>query len=129
MAKALADTSQTQKRAEQAEHSGTTWHRKASDHIAYGLLVYTGMHIFWTMTQLKSSGGSVLPYFALVVLVIAIIPGCRYLERRWEQLTASGVDDATLAPMFRKEMGLFWLCVIGLPIGLTLLFKGVAALL
>lgn len=129
MAKALAHDPQTHKRTDHAAETGTDWRHKVSDHVAWGLLVYTALHIFVTMTQLKSSGGSVLPYFALIVLVLAIIPGCRLIEKRWEQLSEQGIEDEDLAPLFRKEMGLLWLCAIGLPIGLTLVFKGIMALL
>jgi hypothetical protein len=58
------------------------WRRKISDHIAYALLVYTSFQIFLTMTALRLSAGSLLPYLALVVLV-AVIPACRRVERRW----------------------------------------------
>ena len=129
MAKALSHDPQTQERADEISGQDVDWRGKVSDHVAWGLLVYTALHIFVTMTQLKSSGGSVLPYFALIVLVLAIIPGCRWLERRWEQLVASGVEDHELAPLFRKEMGILWLCAIGLPIGLTVFFKGIMTLL
>lgn len=104
------------------------YRKRISDHVAFALLVYTGLHIFWTMTQLKSSGGSVLPYFALIVLVAAIIPACRWVERRWDHLGTVREGDETLATQFRREMALLWLAVIGLPIGLTLLFKGIASL-
>lgn len=133
MGKALTKDLQARGRPDQgtetAADTGVDWRHKVSDHVAYGLLVYTGLHIFVTMTQLKNGGGSILPYFALVVLVVAIIPACRLIERRWEQLASSGVEDEDLAPLFRKEMGLLWLCAIGLPIGLTFLFKGMMALL
>lgn len=128
MVEALSSVSTTQERADGTTETTIDWRRKASDHVAYGLLVYTGLHIFWTMTQLKSSGGSVLPYFALIVLVAAIIPACRWVERRWDHLGTVREGDETLATQFRREMALLWLAVIGLPIGLTLLFKGIASL-
>lgn len=104
------------------------WRRKVSDHVAFGLLVYTGLHIFVTMTQLKSSSGSVLPYFALIVLVAAIIPACRWFEARWSELSDDEATDAALAPQFRREVSLLWLAALGLPVALTFGFKAVAAL-
>ncbi|RPF72719.1 hypothetical protein EG799_06075 [Aurantiacibacter spongiae] len=103
------------------------WRRKVSDHVAFGLLVYTGMHIFVTMTAIKGHGGSLLPYFALVVLVAAIIPGCRLIEQRWERLPDAQAADPALAPVFRREMALLWLAAVGLPIVLTIAFKSLAA--
>ena len=104
------------------------WRKKVSDHVALGLLVYTGMHIFWTMTQMKSEGGSILPYFALIVLVAAIIPACRWMEDRWNVLSDAEAADPALRPVFRREMALLWAAAIGLPIALTWLFKAVATI-
>ena len=72
MDKALRDRV-TQKRA------GTKldWRRKMSDHVAYGLLVYTGLQIFVTMSVLKVGAGSILPYFALICYAtpwLALVP-------------------------------------------------------
>ncbi|RIV86935.1 hypothetical protein [Aurantiacibacter zhengii] len=104
------------------------WRRKISDHVAFGLLIYTGLHIFFTMTQLKSTSGSLLPYFALVVLVAAIIPACRWFEMRWDSLSDAEAADPALAPAFRREVVLLWLAAIGLPLVLTFGFKAVASL-
>lgn len=128
MAKALSTDPKTQKRAGEVPVAGLDWRKKVSDHVAYGLLVYTGLHIFGTMTQLKHGGGSVMPYFALVVLVAAIIPGCRWLEQRWDKLSDADATDVALAPTFKREMGMFWACVIGMPLVLILAFKAVASL-
>jgi hypothetical protein len=100
-----------------------------SDHVAYALLVYTGMQIFVTMTSLKSGhGGSILPYFALIVLVAAIIPGARWFEGRWSALSDTAAANPELAGAFKRDRLALWLCALGLPLGLTAAFKGVAAL-
>ena len=104
------------------------WRRRMSDHIAYALLVYTALQIFITMGALKSEGGSVLPYLALVVLVAAIIPACRRFERRWNRLTEEQAHDPALASYYRRDRNALWLLAIGLPFGLTALFKGIALL-
>jgi hypothetical protein len=100
-----------------------------SDHVAYGLLVYTGLHIFVTMGVLKSGSGSVLPYFSLVVLVVAIIPACRWMEKRWDGLSDDQAADMALAPAYRRDATLVWLGAIGLPLVITGLFKAVQVLL
>ncbi|MEO6388031.1 MAG: hypothetical protein ABIT16_05840 [Croceibacterium sp.] len=104
------------------------WRRRMSDHVAYGLLVYTGLQIFVTMTALKSGHGSVLPYLALVVLIGAIIPGCRLFEKRWEGLSDSEAANPEFADRFKRDRLAVWLCALGLPFALTALFKGIAAL-
>jgi len=104
------------------------WRRKMSDHIAYALLAYTGLQIFVTMGSLKSEGGSLLPYLALIILVAAIIPACRRFENRWNRLSDEQAHDPALAPYYRRDRLMLWLLAIGLPFVLTGLFKGLAAL-
>lgn len=98
------------------------WRRRMSDHIAYALLVYTGLQIFVTMHALKAEGGSVLPYLALIILVAAIIPACRGFERRWNRLSDVQAADPALAPRYRHDRLMLWLLAIGLPFGLTGIF-------
>ncbi|WP_340588608.1 hypothetical protein [Erythrobacter alti] len=128
MNKTLSPEPKVQEHTAPKSHTGVDWRRKASDHVAFGLLVYTGLHIFLTMKELKTGSGSILPYFALIVLVAAIIPACRWVEMRWEKLSDSQASDPALAPVFKKEMILVWCAAIGLPIALTFGFKGLVAL-
>jgi hypothetical protein len=102
------------------------WRRKMSDHIAYALLVYTALQIFVTIGALKAAGGSLLPYLALVILVVAIIPACRRFESRWNRLTDEQANDPSLVPYYRRDRLLLWGLAIGLPFLLTGLFKGLA---
>jgi hypothetical protein len=125
MDKALWEAAATRQQA----GSKLDWRKKMSDNVAYALLVYTGLQIFVTMAQLKNTTGSILPYFALIVLVAAIIPGCRMFERRWDSLSNSEASNPELADRFRRDQVLLWLAAILLPVGLTLAYKGVTALL
>lgn len=105
------------------------WRKRMSDNVAYALLAYTGLQIFVTMTALKAGhGGSILPYFALVVLVAAIIPGARWFESRWSGLDDTDAASPDLAAAFKRDRLALWLCAIGLPFALTGLFKLVTAL-
>jgi hypothetical protein len=104
------------------------WRRKMSDNIAYALLVYTGLQIFVTMGALRAQGASLLPYLALVVLVVAIIPACRRFERRWNRLSDDQAHDLALAGHFRRDRLALWLMAVGLPFALTALFKLLALL-
>ena len=125
MDKALREQANAQKRAARK----LDWRRKMSDHVAYGLLVYTGLQIFVTMSALKVGQGSILPYFALIVLVVGIIPGCRMFEKRWEGLSDSEAANPELADRFKRDRLLVWLFAISLPLALTGLFMGLEALL
>ncbi|MEO7248189.1 MAG: hypothetical protein ABIW31_07005 [Novosphingobium sp.] len=99
------------------------WRKRMSDNIAYALLVYTALQIFGTMSALKGESGSLLPYLALVVLVIAIIPSCRRFEKRWNRLTDEQAADPAMAVYFRRDRLALWLLAIGLPFALIALFK------
>ena len=103
------------------------WRKRMSDNIAYALLVYTGLQIYFTMQALHvGAGGSLLPYFALIVLVIAIIPACRLFERRWNRLSAEQAADPALTRYYRRDQLLVWLLAIGLPFLVTGMFKALA---
>ena len=101
------------------------WRKAMSDHVAYGLLVYTGLQIFLTIKALSEGSSSVLPYLALIVLVAGIIPVCRWFEKRWADLDDSQAIDPAYAAAFRRDAILLWSLAIGLPVVLTLLFKAV----
>ena len=104
------------------------WRRKMSNNVAYALLVYTGLQIFVTMTQLKTGHGSALPYLALVVLIAAIIPACRWFEKRWEVLSDSQAANPEFADRFARDRLVLWLSAIGLPLALTGAVLGIEAL-
>ena len=113
-----------QEKAAQARGGHTLdWRKRMSDHVAYALLIYTALQIFVTMSALKTGHGSVLPYFALVVLVGAIIPACRFMEKRWEGLSHAEAADPSRASAFRRDTLTLWGCAIGLPFLLTGGFK------
>ena len=105
------------------------WKRRMSDHVAFALLVYTGLQIFVTMGAIKSEHGSILPYFGLVLLVVAIIPGCRLFERRWERLAASDAPREELSPLFTRDVVALWIAAIGLPFLVTGIIKVMLQLL
>ena len=124
MDKALWEAAATRKRAGRK----LDWRRKMSDHVAYALLTYTALQIFVTMNTIKDGHGSILPYFALIVLVAAIIPGCRMFEKRWDGLSDSEAANPELRDRFVRDLVLLWLCAIGLPLVLTGAYMGVSAL-
>ena len=99
------------------------WRKRMSDNIAYALLVYTALQIFVTMGALHGHGGSVLPYFTLVMLVAAIIPACRLFERRWNRLGDAEAADPARRSAYRRDRLMLWFLAIGLPFAVTGLFK------
>ena len=124
MDKALLDAVATQRRAGRK----LDWRRRMSDNVAYALLVYTGLQIFVTMGQLNNGSGSILPYFALILLVAAIIPGCRMFEKRWDSLSESEAANPELRDRFRRDQAILWLSAISLPLIITGAFLGIRSL-
>ena len=104
------------------------WRRGMSDNVAYALLVYTGLQIFVTVQAMKSLGGSILPYLALIVLVAGIIPACRRFEKRWRDLSDEEASDPALRGAYRRDQVVLWMLAILLPLALTALFMAIAAI-
>lgn len=104
------------------------WRKGMSDNVAYALLVYTGLQIFFTVHAIKQVGSSILPYLALVALVVGIIPACRWFEKRWRDLSDREAADPALAGAYRRDQVLLWILAVGLPFVLTAFFMGIAAL-
>ncbi|MBM0170732.1 hypothetical protein JNO53_11625 [Altererythrobacter sp. C41] len=111
-----------------AEHRARDWRKGMSDNVAYALLVYTALQIFVTVHAIKEVGSSILPYLALVALVAGIIPACRWFEKRWRDLSDEEAADPSLAGAYRRDQVLLWVLAICLPLVLTGLFMGIAAL-
>jgi len=103
------------------------WRRGMSDNVAYALLVYTALQIFVTVKAMSGGSASTLPYFALVVLIAAIIPACRAFEKRWVKIDDERASDPSLRSAYRRDQALLWLIAIGLPFSLTALFKTILA--
>ena len=101
------------------------WRKAMSDHVAYALLVYTALQIFLTVKALGEGFSSILPYFALVALVAAIIPLCRWFEKRWSYLSDEQAADEGYAAAFRRDTIGLWVMAICLPLALTGVFKAI----
>jgi hypothetical protein len=104
------------------------WRKRISDHIAYALLVYTALQIFITLGALRQLGSSLLPYLALVVLVVAVIPACRMMERRWTRLSDAQAVSPDYAPAYRRDRAMVWIVAIGAPFVLTGALQGMSLL-
>lgn len=99
------------------------WRRAISDHVAYALLVYTALQIFFTVHALTEGASGVLPYMALIVLVGGIIPVLRWFEARWSGLDDAEAANADYTAAFRRDTAVLWTLAIGLPLVLTVIFK------
>ncbi len=114
---------------EATHQSARDWRKSASDHVAYALLVYTALQIFVTVHALRQGASGLIPYLALAILVIAIIPSCRRFEKRWDGLSDEQALDPAYAGAFRSDMIRLWAIALGLPFVLTGLCKLTFALI
>lgn len=105
------------------------WRKRMSDTVAYALLVYTALQITVTAHAMSTDNASMLPLFALVVLVVGIIPLLRHYERHWERLDDQATADPALRPLYRRDQLSVWLFAIGLPFAVTGLFNAIHALM
>lgn len=99
------------------------WRKRMSDNVALALIAYTGLQIFVTVHALKQGFPSMFAYFALVVLIAAIIPACRWFEKRWLTISDSEAHDPALGGAFRRDQAMLWAIAAGLPFVITGLLK------
>ena len=83
----------------------TDWRRAMSNHVAYALLVYTGLQIFMPVKALAEG----------------------WFERRWTLLSDEEASNPDHASDFRRDAIALWALAIGLPFALTAMIKGVFA--
>jgi hypothetical protein len=96
--------------------------KRMSDHVALALVVYTLALIFLVTPTIESTGTSIFPYFVLVLLVAAVIPWCRNLERRWQALSATAHPDDGLETQYSVDRLKLWVAAIAIPSVLAVLF-------
>ena len=99
-----------------------SYYKRISDHVAVGLVVYTLMLIFVTSPAMESKGTSILPYFMLVVFVGMVIPACRGMERRWQEIEGSEKSDPNLQTRFTADRIKLWIGALGIPAVLAVIF-------
>ncbi|APG61624.1 hypothetical protein LPB140_00850 [Sphingorhabdus lutea] len=97
--------------------------KKISDHVAYGLVIYTLMLIFLVTKTLKSDGMSIFPYFMLVVLVGLVIPLFHSFDSKWRKIENNAEFSHDKNSIFRQDCMKIWALSIGLPIIWMLLFS------
>lgn len=102
------------------------WRKSMSDNVAYALIVYTGLQIFLTVDAIKETGLRSLAMLCLIILVVAIIPACHKLDKRWRDLSEGDAHDEALAGAYRRDQVLLWILALGLPFALTLMFRALA---
>ncbi len=100
-----------------------TYAKKINDHIALALIAYTMALIFGVTPAMKTEGGSILPYFLLVVFVALMVPFCRNIDNKWKKLDGSELGDSNLKSRYAIDRTKLWMVALGVPILLWFLFS------
>jgi fatty acid desaturase len=96
--------------------------KRISNNIAAALVVYTLLLIF-IATPAMDSGASIWPFFFLVLLVVAVIPFFRNMDKRWQALDRSEVSSEDLEGRFAFDRIKLWTLTLAIPIALTVFCK------
>ena len=126
MGRALDDKIYSYRSADARPVPPRDWRKAMSDNVALALIVYTGLQIFVTVKALREGMSSILPYLALVLLVVAIIPACRWFEKRWKDLDDAQARDPALSGAYRRDQAMLWAMAIGLPFAIAFGFKAIS---
>lgn len=102
------------------------WRKSMSDNVAIALIVYTALNIFLTVDAIRETGLRSLAMVCLVLLVAGIIPACRKFEKRWRDISDEAAHDRALSGAYRRDQAMLWILALGLPFGLTMVFKALA---
>lgn len=91
------------------------WHRSMSNNLAAALVVYAGLQIFVISAIVATGATSLLYHLGIAVLIAAIVPAARSMERRWEQLPQYALPRQVIADRFRMDLLRLWGTVLLLP--------------
>lgn len=91
------------------------WHRKMSNNLAAALMLFTGLQIFVISAVVATGATSLLYHLGIVLLIAAIVPAARNMERRWEALPES-LSEEGAAERFRRDQLKLWSVALFLPL-------------
>jgi hypothetical protein len=99
-----------------AGRSAAIWHRKMSNNLAAALVVFGGLQIFVISTVVASGATSLLYHIGIAILIAAIIPAARNMERRWELLSQSQSSNLDIVSRYRADQMKLWALTLLLPL-------------
>lgn len=99
-----------------AGHSAHYWHRKMSNNLAGALVLFTGLQICIISGVVATGASTLLYHLGIAVLLAAIVPAARNMERRWELLSQSDLSRQSLSTRFRVDQLKLWCAALFLPL-------------
>lgn len=97
--------------------SARSWHRRMSNNLAAALVTFAGLQIVVISAVVATGTTTLLYHIGIAILIGAIIPTARNLERRWEYLSRSDLPSDGLAARFRMDQLKLWTGTLLLPLG------------
>ncbi|MBC2665093.1 hypothetical protein H7F51_06155 [Novosphingobium flavum] len=86
--------------------------------VSFALVTYAALQIVLAVALMPGRTRSALPYAALALLVIGVIPACRAMEIRWARMEGDGLEAR-----FRRERLAVWAAALGLPFAIAGAFR------
>ena len=99
-----------------AGHSTHYWHRRMGNNLAWALVLFTGLQISIISGVVATGASTILYHLGIAVLIAAIVPAARNMERRWETLSQSDLSGVRLAELFRVDQLKLWGTALFLPL-------------
>lgn len=97
--------------------SGKGWYQRMSNNLAAALVTFAGLQIFVISAIVATGATTLLYHIGIAILIVAVIPAARNLERRWEALSQSDLPANGLAVRFRMDQFKLWAATLLLPLG------------
>lgn len=97
--------------------SGKGWYQRMSNNLAAALVTFAGLQIFVISAIVATGATTLLYHIGIAILIVAVIPAARNLERRWEVLSQSDLPANGLAVRFRMDQLKLWAATLLLPLG------------
>lgn len=100
-----------------ANISSKSWRRRMSNNLAAALVTFAGLQIFVISAVVAIGATTLLYHIGIAILIAAVIPAARNLDRRWEALSQSDLSNQGLAVRFRMDQLKLWTATLLLPLG------------
>ncbi|MEQ1510370.1 MAG: hypothetical protein ABL909_08245 [Sphingopyxis sp.] len=84
-------------------------------HASLAVLAFAAIQLWGVVALADQPGGRILPFLALLFLLLAAVPFARHIERRWHGLASSALPSAGLEGRFRRDRGRLWRMALLVP--------------
>ena len=101
--------------------------RQMTIHIAAAVVVYALVQLWLVIGAVAEGGSRFLPHIGVGLMLIAVVPAARRIERRWADLANSALASRELCQSYRHDAARVWAGAIILPFVWVGAFMGASA--